>query len=388
MSVRERPRVLFLSNVAWDYLRQRHQAMAARFGRDFEVWFVEIPGIRRLRLSDLPRIWRRLLVLCGVADGGDGGVREPVPDGVRVVRPLVLPSTNALFDWCNRVLVARWVRRHRDGLADGVEAIVTYTASSAALALVDRVPHRRLVYECTDNFAAVRGVPRSYIEREARLLKRADLTVVPSLPLAERHRGAARRIEVLPHGTEVERFLPEGPGRERPADRPVTLIYYGHMHRQHFDFPLVEGIARRRPAWRITLVGPVVTGWRWPSNVDLPGPQAHARLREFIFRSDVIILPYAINEYTRCVLPAKTFECLATGLPIVATPLPEIRRVLKAHVRIADDVSGFVAEVEAAVRDYRSPEQRSDRIAEARRQTWESRYRQMCAWLREMDDAR
>jgi len=386
-SVRKRPRALFLSNVAWDYLWQRHQAMAVQFANDFEVCFVEIPGIRRLRLTDLPRIWRRLLVLCGVVDVGNAGVREPVPEGVRIARPFVLPSTNAFFDRCNRALVRRWIRKRRDELAAGVDIIVTYTASSAGMAFVEMVPHRRLVYECTDNFAAVEGVPRSYLQREAMLLARADLTIVPSMPLAERHGLVARRIEVLPHGVAVERFLPDDRADDRPVDRPVTLIYYGHMHRQHFDFPLVDGIARARPDWRVKLVGPVINEWKWPPNVEVMGAQAHERLREFILASDVILLPYMINDYTRCVLPAKTFECLATGLPIVATPLPEIVRVLKPFVSIAKDVSGFVDAVEKVMEEKDSRADREKRIMEAQGQTWRRRYQQVQEWLRNIEHA-
>ena len=374
-----RPITLFISNVEWGFVWQRHQTLAAFFARDSEVVFCEVPGTRRLRWSDAARVGRRLWAL---------GRRNPAEKlssaaGVRMARPFLLPATNRLFCAINARLLARFVRRDAV-LAGGVDLMVNYSPSRSALRLLERVPHRRLIYDCTDNWLAVRGIPAFLPEDERVLLARADLTLVPSRRLEELKRPHARRLVRVPHGALVERFLLEV--RPREPNGPVTVLYYGHLHGQHLDFSLIDGLARARPAWRVVLVGPVKTPHAFPSNVRLAGQQPHEKLRESISEADVLLLPYVLNDYTRAVLPAKIYECLATGRPIVATPLPELTTDFAGHLRFAPDGPGFATAVEDALASDTN-ETRAARVALARANTWEQRYGQIRTLLAELDAA-
>jgi glycosyltransferase involved in cell wall biosynthesis len=186
----------------------------------------------------------------------------------------------------------------------------------------------------------------------------------------------------VPHGAFVERFFV--PPRARPASAAPALLYYGHLHRQHLDFAAIEMLARARPTWRVTLVGPVKTPHVFPPNVILAGQQPHERLREFIAEADVIFLPYALNDYTRAVLPAKTYECLATGRPIVAAPLPDLVEDFSTHFAFARTPGEWAETIEAALADD-TPERAAARIALARANTWESRGAQIRGLLNALD---
>ena len=360
-----RPTTLVIANLAWDFVWQRHQTMASLFARDSEVIFCEIPGIRRLGWSDAGRVLARFGTLVRHAPPD-----VPLPAGVRIVRPLVLPATNGLFHAANSMLLQRFLRRE-PGLTAGVDLILNYTPSRTAMQLLDRVPHRRLVYDCTDDWLAVRNIPACLPDDERALLARADLTLVSSHRLEILKRPHARRLERLPHGALGERFL-RAP-KPRPTDGALTVLYYGHLYSQHLDFAAIETMARARPGWRVILVGPVKTPHAFPPNVELPGQQPHEKLREFVARADVLLLPYALNEYTRAVMPAKTYECLATGRPIVATPLPELVENFAAHLRFASGPEAWAPAVEEALR-AQTPESRAAQIDLAQRNTWESRY--------------
>ena len=370
---------LVISPIEWSFVWQRHQTLAVLLARDSDVVFCEVPGIRRVRWGDAGRIGRRLRAL---ALGGEKAGNSP-PAGVRIVRPFLLPASNAVFCALNDRLIGRFLGRVAE-LRGGVGLIVNYSVSRSALQLIARVPHRRLVYECTDNWPAVEGIPRFLPADEQALLKQADLTLVPSRRIEELKRPLARRIARVPHGVLVERFLL--PPKTRNSDGSVTVLYYGHLHRQHLDFELLTQLALLRPAWRIVLVGPVRTPHGFPANVSLPGQQPHAGLRDFIRDADVLLLPYAVNVYTRAVLPAKIYECLATGRPIVAVPLPELMEGFAEHLRFAADGEGFVREIEAVLAGD-TTEARARRIALAHANTWEERYRQIRGLLAELDRA-
>jgi len=362
--------VLFISNVAWDFVWQRHQTLASLFAQDSDVIFCEIPGVRRVGFSDLGRVAARLLALRRPAGAA-------LPARLRLLRPFVLPATNPGFDTFNARQVRRLVAREAV-LRAGVDLIVDYSASRTALALIDAVPHRRLVYDCTDDWLAVRGIPATLAADERRLLGAADLTLVPSRMLYDRKAGQARRCVRLPHGALVERFLLD-PKPAAPAG-PLTLLYYGHLHRQHLDVDVLDGIARLRPGWRVILVGPVRTPHRFPANVELAGQQPHEALRPLVAQADVLLLPYVLNDYTRAVLPAKIYECLATGRPIVATPLPELTAGFSAHLRFATGSEEWVRAAEAAVQAD-DPAARAGRIALARDNSWAARFAELQALL-------
>lgn len=364
-----RPTTLFISSVEWNFVWQRHQTLASLFARESEVIFCEVPGIRRLRIGDAGRVWRRLR-----SPGRCDKVKTAaLPPGLRVMRPFLLPATNRLFCAINAWLLKRFVRRD-EVLSAGVDLVVNYSPSRSALQLLACVPHRWLIYDCTDNWAAVRGIPAFLPEDEHVLLTRADLTLVPSRRLEELKQLSARRLARVPHGALVGRFLLE-PRRCEP-NGPVTVLYYGHLHAQHLDFDLIDDLARERPNWIIVLVGPAKTSHTFPSNVQLMGQQPHEKLREFIAGADVLLLPYALNDYTRAVLPAKIYECLATGRPIVAAPLPELVTDFAGYLRFATDGPGFATAVEEALTGD-TDEMRAARVALAQANTWEQRYSQI-----------
>jgi glycosyltransferase involved in cell wall biosynthesis len=363
-----RPTALFVSNIPWDFVWQRHQTMASLFARDFDVVFCELPGIRRVGARDLGRIWSRLRTLTSVRPP-----RAVLPRGVRLARPWVLPATNGLFHAANARSLGRWLERDR-AIAGGVELIVNYSPARSARWLIDHLPHRRLVYDCTDDWLAVQGIPACLPEDERALLARADLTLVPSRTLEDRKRSQAKRLVRLAHGALIERFQ-VGPRTRRP-DEPLTVLYYGHIHAQHLDCAAIAHLAAARSDWRVVLVGPVKTPWPFPPNVTLAGQQAHENLREFITAADVLLLPYVVNDYTRAVLPAKIYECLATGRPIVAAPLPELEADFAAALRFAHQRDEWPRAIEDALRDF-TPADASANIQRAQANTWDARYAQL-----------
>jgi hypothetical protein len=38
------------------------------------------------------------------------------------------------------------------------------------------------------------------------------------------------------------------------------------------------------------------------------------------------LIPYKVNEYTKGVYPTKLFEYLGAGVPVISTPIPEVKQ--------------------------------------------------------------
>ena len=99
---------------------------------------------------------------------------------------------------------------------------------------------------------------------------------------------------------------------------------------------------------------------------------SHADLPAALAGTDVYIIPYRINALTMGISPAKIYECLATGMPVVSTPLPELER-FGEHVYLAEGAEGF-AEALRSIPRLDTGEKARARVELARENSWEARF--------------
>ena len=115
------------------------------------------------------------------------------------------------------------------------------------------------------------------------------------------------------------------------------------------------------------------------SGIEHVGEVSHAALPGALAGTDAFIIPYRISPLTRGISPAKIFECLATGKPVVASPLPELRG-LSEHVYLADGPEEFVS-VLRRLPELETEEKVWARLNLARQNSWEARFREIEAAL-------
>jgi hypothetical protein len=80
------------------------------------------------------------------------------------------------------------------------------------------------------------------------------------------------------------------------------------------------------------------------------GRRSYQSLPAYCKAFDVAILPFVVNELTTAANPLKLREYLAAGLPVVATPLPEVLK-LNSLVRMARTPGEFLHQIEALLRE-------------------------------------
>ncbi|HEX9189763.1 MAG TPA: glycosyltransferase, partial [Vicinamibacteria bacterium] len=102
-------------------------------------------------------------------------------------------------------------------------------------------------------------------------------------------------------------------------------------------------------------------------NLKLLGEVDYQEVPGLVAGWDVCLVPFVDTELTRCVDPVKVYEYLAAGRPVVATPLPELRRLEPGLVRLAGAAEDFIGALAAAA------EERHDEKSAARRRGWASR---------------
>lgn len=301
------PQIVVLSSIDWGAAWQRHQIFASRFAAaGHEVFFVENSGFRNPRLTDLGRVVRRLGRVAAAPEAG--------PEGVRIVSPAVLPPTGALQRKANEALFIPGVLRklRRRGLK-GRPIVIVYLATATTLELIRRLDPSLLVYDCASHFSAHPDAPKDFPELERRLLDRTDLVVTDSdflfRLLSKKH---PKVVQV--HQGVSEEFFDAKP----PDARWKRFCYYGTWT-PDLDERFLTALAEA--GFEVTLSGfvkgaaPAV-----PRLGPVPRESLLARLEGF----DAFLLPHKITPFHLGVIPAKIYECLAMGRPVLAAPLPSL----------------------------------------------------------------
>lgn len=365
--------MVLLAGIRWDFLWQRHQILATLFARaGYPTVFVETTGLRNPRPGSgfLAKAASRLRRAAGGQGSRSGGPA--------VYPPLVAPPTLRVFRVLNRRLLVPRAAREILALSGPDPVVVAYPPTQTTLDLIRELRPRLVLYDCSEEYAGMPGVPQDIEKTERRLLERADLVCCTSGPLLERVRRM--RPDAFLSGPGVDLGLFEPLSREPAPGRVRTVGYFGHLSRERTDFAALREMAAS--GFRVRLVGglgEVERGFLETPGIDYLGEVAHGELPGALAGVDALVLPYLINRLTRGMAPAKLYECLATGKPVVGPPLPALSG-LGGHVYLAGSPAEYVA-VLRRLAELESEGRRRERVELARRNSWERRFAELEAAL-------
>ncbi|HWW76845.1 MAG TPA: glycosyltransferase [Pyrinomonadaceae bacterium] len=370
--------IICLSSIDWSFNRQNPQEVALALAEDgSRVLFVDNTGVRRPELRDAPRLWSRLRNWWGARGG-----TSRVAGGVDVFSPLLLPlpySRPAVS--ANARLLTRAIRTWLGGNNNGGGPliVVTFLPTPLARGVIKALRPALVVYYCIDLLAESSPGARRLTHSERRLLAESDLVLVTSGLLYEAAAEVSTRVEMLASGVHAERFDEARRSHAGPPEALSSLsgpvVGYVGSIRTATDLSLLARAAELAPDLQFVLAGPRfvdVAPLAERPNVRLLGAVRHEEIARYMVRFDVGVLPYSINKFTAGIMPVKLKEYLAAGLPVVATPLPEVVRFAEHHpglVRFAGNPEDFVAALRASLSDG-EPEAQARRVAVARQFDW------------------
>jgi glycosyltransferase involved in cell wall biosynthesis len=364
-----KPPVVILSGVRWDFLWQRHHILATLFARaGYPTVFVETTGLANPRPSTdtLRKAASRLRRAGGKQPSGE--------EGLAVYAPLTAPPKGMIFRWLNRRLFVPRVVRDLETIVGPEPVVLAYPPTRTTLDLISGLHPRLVFYDCSDEYAHFPGAPRDIAATERELLRRADLVSCTSTCLLEKVRPS--RPDAFLSGPAVDygrfRVLQEN----RLGKGVYTVCFFGHVSRQRIDFSALRAVARA--GFEVRLVGGL--GRVDKSVMEMPaihytGEVHHAKLPSALAGVDAFVLPYKVNDLTRGISPAKTYECLATGKPVVAARLPALEE-LAGHVYLAGTPKDYVRMLQS-LEKLETEEKVRARIELARKNSWEVRFREI-----------
>jgi glycosyltransferase involved in cell wall biosynthesis len=362
----DRPPVVILSGVRWDFLWQRHHVLATVFARaGYPTVFVETTGLAN------PRPNRATLRKVASRVRRAGGEKSCAEKGLAVYAPLAAPPTSRVFRWLNRRFFVPRVVRDLRGIAGPDPVVVAYPPTRTTLEVISGLCPRLVLYDCSDDYARFPGAPNDIIDTERELLRRADLVSCTSTWLLQKVRPVRPDAFLSGPAVDYERFAVLQD--TRPDKRVHTVCFFGHVSRERTDFFALRAIAEAGFEVRIVgRLGQIEKGFLETPGIDYRGEVPHAELPAALAGVDAFVLPYTLNGLTLGISPAKTYECLATGKPVVAAPLPALEE-LTGCVYLAKRPEDYV-EVLRNLEGLETEEKRRARIELARKNSWEARF--------------
>ena len=332
--------------------------------------FDEVIVINRLRPTDfLGRARGRR----PTAGGGLPGAVRRLPSGaILVEHPWPFGALERRF--VQGVLTAH-ARRSSAG-------IVAWVADPKSVPAVVRPPERGPTwpvvvdaYDAWDRSPLVRGGRRlrAVADGYAAAASGADLIFTNTLAMRDRLRElGARDARHLPNA------CPPLDHRLASTDRRrAGLVYVGRIH-ERFDAELTVAVADALPDTMFTIAGPVErepVGWSalaGRANVRLPGLVEPGAARDLIAGAAGLIVPHRVDDYTRSQDAMKAWDAIASGTPVISTPIPPADSWPAGYAEVCFGTDAFVAAARRAV-DGELDIGRPARLAFATENQWSAR---------------
>jgi len=384
--------IICISSIDWDFVWQGHQEIMDTFVREGNrVLFIENTGVRVPKLSDMPRIRKRLTNWIKSIKG----IRQE-KENLFIYSPVIFPFPfSKIAAFLNRLIMLPFLKTWMRTIDFTNPIIWTFLPTRVSIDLIKNIDHDMCVYYCIADFDELVNNKKALRKHEKVLLENVDLVFAQGTVLRDRCKKYNENVRIFPFGVKGGLF-------NRTVNRRSTSLvpedikhmknkrigYVGGIHK-HIDYELIENMAMNQPDWDLILIGPDQVGYgnaEKPENIRMLGMKKFEELPGYIEHLDLCIIPYALNDYTSTVYPTKLNEYLLIGKPVVSTALPEVKEFNRIHngvVNVASSREEFLDLSRKAINHKDSREDIERRKNAALGNTWEKRIEQMSRSIEE-----
>ncbi|HSU67172.1 MAG TPA: family 1 glycosylhydrolase, partial [Tepidisphaeraceae bacterium] len=354
--------IVVFSHLRWGFVWQRPQQFLSRFAKKHHILFIEEPFFDRPAGSQPEVTYHRVM------------------PNVTVACPHVPSSWNRSRDLPSKLReFAREAIEHMNETGEFDKPLLWYYSPMDSAWSLGYFENRGIVYDSMDELSQFTGAPRALVDNENRLMEYADVVFAGGYELSLKKKKRHDNVHFFGCGVEFNHFnLAQDPSTNVPPDidfmhRPI-LGWFGVVD-ERVDYNMVGEMARMRPHWSFAMVGPVVKVDpnllpHFP-NLYWLGQRDYSVLPNYCRAFDICMMPFAINAATEYINPTKALEYLATGRPVIATPVKDVVRQYSDLVEIVKTADEFVAAADRLLKDM--PTDRIQRgIDKAKQCSWES----------------
>jgi len=188
-----------------------------------------------------------------------------------------------------------------------------------------------IIYECMDNIPYFYSGDRQVdlIRQEEELCHKVDKIIVSSNYLGERiknqYKISTNKIHVILNAVDRKEFTSEV---KKVQLKQPNLVYIGTIS-EWFDLETIKAFAQRNKDYSIYIIGPIYRNIRNEleqkyNNIIWINSIPHSQVKDYISASDIMLIPFKVNELVKGVDPVKMYEYLAMNSKIVSAYWEEL----------------------------------------------------------------
>jgi glycosyltransferase involved in cell wall biosynthesis len=322
----------------------------------------------------LPRVKRKLKSYAKLA--------RTTEEGITVVSPAVIPFFgSAAAAATNRRLLTAQISSlaKRRGLTQPILWIAIPTAAE----VIGRLHESMVIYHVSDKYDANTmdhaTDPALIRKLHARAIQAADLVFYSSRKLFDEVTDGRGKSYLLEQAVDFDHWSRLSGSQMEVADDvekiPKPRIgYFGAIESWLIDQELIKQASQRRPEWNWVFIGNKSRGLEIEDlpNVHFLAPVSYEQLPRYAAGFDVCVLPWNTDvPFTSYGSAIKVREYLASGKPVVISPLPEYESMSEV-LRIGRTRDQFLNLVEDALHETGS-ELVQARQSAVKNGTWDAR---------------
>ena len=386
--------ILMLGYSDWDHWRPPHE-LAYLFSKNNLVIFVErlmgygdlrwrgvkrVDCLKRFNFKPLRQISNNLFV-----------VHQPpphlLPSSISILSRFMGKQIMYFSNYLGKIFQAKWLKIYLR--RQGIKPTVLFINHPTDLHLAGHFGERVSCWRVYDELS-LGSEGSSYSNMlnkiEHKNIDRIDLVFASSQKQFENRTKIHSSVCFIPNACDygcIRSAIDNNSDEPRdmePIPHP-RLGYIGTID-SRIDFSLLEHLVVNNPDLSLVLIGwinwtarEVMSKLTCYTNVFFLGAKTKKEVPHYIKEFDVGLIPFKRNKMNNTMLPLKTFEYLACGLPIVTTPLQEL--LLYSEVLdVANDKLMFSSLVIKSINEN-SEEKVTKRISIARENSWDVRANQI-----------
>jgi glycosyltransferase involved in cell wall biosynthesis len=368
------PDIIFIAMERWDMVWRRNQHIAMGLADRHpanRILFVELPA-NPLRYSH----WRNENIHFRFR-----AIPCRFHNLYTLTPPCFFPNHNEILLHMNEMIFRIVLRHHISKLK--MNRPLLWVNPHYAAHLIDHVEYSALVYDVTDDWSSMSQPEyrkNRMLKQDAILASKADTIIVCSPRLYELKKIFHRPLFLIPNGVDYESYILASTKANTPSEltemETPIFGYTGSLHPDRLDVELLVKLGKKLRKGSIVLVGPDMLPFTMRAalmntpHIHFLPPVDYLAVPEITCAFDVCIVPHLVNDFTNSLHPLKLLEFMASGKPVVSTPVAGFRDQ-KELVRLADNPEDFYLQMIEALHEDESISMLRQQYASEN--TWENR---------------
>ncbi len=325
--------IVVISDIHWNFMFQRHQQFATMFVNDgYKCLFINRVGT--MPYTFFFTIGNLYKLLKAYFNSSKLSHKNLIPNGLWLVDLPLLPR-GGIFDMLKmNILSKKLVGYNLKGAI-----VIHYSPQSTFFKFFQRLGAGRQYFDCVHLFSAHKYW-RGYENEYRQFLNSVDMTFYDSEKIGNDIQKTTARSKHLPPGVSEDFFIQDGvPGQSK-------ALFFGHLR----DDTDLESLIKLSKRLSIDFVG--ISSLSYPiENIfkKIMKPVPRGDLPSLIADYAYLVLPYRNNIFQSGIIPAKIYECLATGRIVLYSGLNLNEELSECMIHIDDFMSNRLIDAQAVV---------------------------------------